>query len=80
MDRTSDQFVTLLTASQPSLYACIFALLPERAAARDILLCAARGRQASSLSGHAGVSPSSVTEAGIASAGWKPACLVRREA
>ena len=37
MNRDSDEFVTLLTASQPSLYACILALLPDRAAARDLL-------------------------------------------
>lgn len=37
MDRTSDQFIVSLTASQPSLYACILALLPDRAAALDIL-------------------------------------------
>jgi len=37
MNRASDEFVTLLTASQSSLYACILALLPDRTAARDIL-------------------------------------------
>ena len=37
MNRDSDAFVTLLTATQPSLYACILALLPDRAAARDLL-------------------------------------------
>ena len=37
MNRDSDEFVTLLTAAQPSLYACILALLPDRAAARDLL-------------------------------------------
>lgn len=37
MNRNSDDFVTLLTGSQPSLYACILALLPDRAAARDVL-------------------------------------------
>jgi RNA polymerase sigma-70 factor, ECF subfamily len=37
MNRDSDKFVTLLTSSQVSLYACILALLPDRAAARDVL-------------------------------------------
>ena len=37
MNRNDDQFITLLTAAQPSLYACVLALLPDRAAARDIL-------------------------------------------
>lgn len=37
MERDSESFVALLTGSQNSLYACILALLPDRAAARDIL-------------------------------------------
>lgn len=37
MDRNSEEFVTLLTANQSALYACILALLPNRAAAQDIL-------------------------------------------
>ena len=37
MDRQSDQFVQLLTAHQSSLYAAIYALLPDRTAARDVL-------------------------------------------
>lgn len=37
MDRTSDDFVRLLTASQPGLYACILSLLPDRTAAQDLL-------------------------------------------
>lgn len=37
MDRDSDEFIKLLTASQPSLYACILSLLPERSAAQDVL-------------------------------------------
>ncbi|SFJ09796.1 sigma-70 family RNA polymerase sigma factor [Planctomicrobium piriforme] len=37
MDQTSDEFVTLLTASQSTLYARILALLPDRVAAQDIL-------------------------------------------
>lgn len=37
MDRDSDEFVSLLTASQPALYACILSLLPDRAAAQDVL-------------------------------------------
>lgn len=37
MDREGDEFVRLLTASQPSLYACILAILPDRVAAQDIL-------------------------------------------
>ena len=37
MNRDSDEFVTLLTATQPSLYAAILALLPDRAVARDLL-------------------------------------------
>ncbi|HVJ67882.1 MAG TPA: sigma-70 family RNA polymerase sigma factor [Caulifigura sp.] len=37
MDRTSDDFVRLLTASQPGLYACILSLVPDRTAAQDIL-------------------------------------------
>ena len=37
MNRNSDAFVTLLTAVQPSLYAAILALLPDRAVARDLL-------------------------------------------
>ena len=37
MDRDTDEFVRLLTASQPALYACILALLPDRVAAQDVL-------------------------------------------
>lgn len=37
MNRDSDEFVILLTTAQPSLYACILALLPDRSAARDLL-------------------------------------------
>lgn len=37
MNRDSDEFVTLLTANQTSLYACVLSLLPDRAAARDVL-------------------------------------------
>jgi RNA polymerase sigma-70 factor (ECF subfamily) len=37
MNRDSEAFVALLTGAQNSLYACILALLPDRAAARDIL-------------------------------------------
>lgn len=37
MDRNSDEFVKLLTASQPALYACILSLLPDRTAAQDVL-------------------------------------------
>lgn len=37
MDRNTDEFIQLLTASQPALYACILALLPDRVAARDVL-------------------------------------------
>ncbi len=37
MDPRSDEFITLLTASQASLYGCILALLPDRAAAHDVL-------------------------------------------
>lgn len=33
----SDDFVRLLTASQPGLYACIVSLVPDRVAAQDIL-------------------------------------------
>jgi RNA polymerase sigma-70 factor, ECF subfamily len=37
MDRGTDEFISLLTASQSPLYACILALLPDRTAAHDIL-------------------------------------------
>lgn len=37
MDRASDEFVLLLTRAQPTIYACIFALLPDRVAAQDLL-------------------------------------------
>jgi RNA polymerase sigma-70 factor (ECF subfamily) len=37
VDRTSDEFVRLLTGSQAALYACILSLLPDRAAAQDVL-------------------------------------------
>lgn len=37
MDRDSDPFVILLTNAQTALYACILSLLPDRAAARDVL-------------------------------------------
>lgn len=37
MDDDLDEFIGLLTASQPSLYACILSLLPDRAAAHDVL-------------------------------------------
>lgn len=37
MHRDSSEFVTLLTSAQGALYACILALLPDRAAARDVL-------------------------------------------
>jgi len=37
VDRTSDEFVRLLTASQPALYACILSLLPDRPSAQDVL-------------------------------------------
>jgi RNA polymerase sigma-70 factor (ECF subfamily) len=37
MDSHSDQFLTLLTSSQTALYGYILSLLPDRAAAQDIL-------------------------------------------
>lgn len=37
MDRDTDEFVEMLTASQPALYACILSLLPDRLAAQDVL-------------------------------------------
>ena len=37
MEKNSADFVMLLTAHQSSLYACILALLPDHAAAKDIL-------------------------------------------
>lgn len=37
MEPDSDKFVGLLTASQPALYACILAILPDRLAAHDVL-------------------------------------------
>lgn len=37
MDPHSDEFVQLLTASQPALYASVLSLLPDRNAAQDIL-------------------------------------------
>ncbi len=37
MDRSSDEFILLLTRAQPTLYACILSLLPDHAAAQDVL-------------------------------------------
>lgn len=37
MNRDTDEFVGMLTASQPALYACILSLIPDRTAAHDIL-------------------------------------------
>ena len=37
MDRETDEFVTLLTQAQQTLYACILSLLPDRVAANDVL-------------------------------------------
>ncbi len=37
MEASSDEFVSLLTRSQPAIYSCILALLPDRVAAQDIL-------------------------------------------
>lgn len=37
MNRDTDEFVGMLTASQPALYACILSVLPDRTAAHDIL-------------------------------------------
>lgn len=37
MHRDSDEFITLLTSSQAALSSCILTLLPDRAAARDVL-------------------------------------------
>jgi RNA polymerase sigma-70 factor (ECF subfamily) len=37
VDRSSDEFITLLTQAQPIMFACIYALLPDRMAAQDIL-------------------------------------------
>jgi len=37
VDRSSDEFITLLTQSQPIIFACIYALLPDRMAAQDML-------------------------------------------
>jgi len=37
VNQSSDEFVLLLTASQPALYACILSLLPDRTAAQDVL-------------------------------------------
>jgi RNA polymerase sigma-70 factor, ECF subfamily len=37
MDSKSDTFITLLTSSQASIYASILVMLPDRAAAHDIL-------------------------------------------
>jgi len=37
VDPHADEFVSLLTASQPALYASILSLLPDRNAAQDIL-------------------------------------------
>jgi RNA polymerase sigma factor (sigma-70 family) len=37
VDRSSDEFILLLTQAQPTIHACIFALLPDRVAAQDLL-------------------------------------------
>jgi len=37
VERSSDEFILLLTQAQPILYACIHALLPDRIAVQDIL-------------------------------------------
>lgn len=37
MDKPSDAFVLSLTESQPTIYACIYSLLPDRAIAHDLL-------------------------------------------
>jgi RNA polymerase sigma-70 factor (ECF subfamily) len=37
VDTKSAEFVQVLTASQPALYACILSLLPDRIAAQDLL-------------------------------------------
>lgn len=37
MDRSSDEFILLLTQAQPAIYACIFALHPDPIAAQDLL-------------------------------------------
>jgi len=37
LNQHPDEFVKLLTASQPALYACVLSLLPDRVAAQDVL-------------------------------------------
>lgn len=37
MDRSSDEFMLLLTKAQPTIYACIFSLHPDPVAASDLL-------------------------------------------
>lgn len=37
MEDERDEFVQLLTASQPAIYACILSLVPNRALAQDVL-------------------------------------------
>jgi len=37
LDRSSDEFIVLLTKAQPTIYACIFALHPDSVAAHDLL-------------------------------------------
>jgi RNA polymerase sigma-70 factor, ECF subfamily len=37
LDRSSDEFILLLTRAQPVIYACIFALHPDSVAAQDLL-------------------------------------------
>jgi len=37
MERDSEEFIGLLTANQTPIYACILTLLPDRAAAQDVL-------------------------------------------
>jgi RNA polymerase sigma-70 factor (ECF subfamily) len=37
VERSSDEFILLLTQAQPVIYACIYALLPDPIAAQDIL-------------------------------------------
>jgi RNA polymerase sigma-70 factor, ECF subfamily len=37
LDRSSEEFILLLTKSQPAIYACVYALHPDPVAAQDIL-------------------------------------------
>jgi RNA polymerase sigma-70 factor, ECF subfamily len=37
LDRSSEEFILLLTKAQPAIYACIFALHPDPVAAQDLL-------------------------------------------